>query len=106
MSEQNVLHKPLSRRDFLKTMGAAGAATAFMSAIPSVTLGATLPKSSPAPLPLAVDAVSQLLAVPKDRQLLVYGRMFRSRTYETAVKDYRLAAQKHPMVGNVYSYVG
>ncbi|WP_455388173.1 thiamine pyrophosphate-dependent enzyme [Petrachloros mirabilis] len=106
MSEQNVLHKPLSRRDFLKTLGAAGVATAFTSAIPAVALGATLPKSSSAALPLAVDAVDQLLAVPKDRQLLIYSRMFRSRTYETAVKDYRLAAQKDPMVGNLYSYVG
>jgi acetoin:2,6-dichlorophenolindophenol oxidoreductase subunit alpha len=106
MSERNVLHKPLSRRDFLKTLGAAGAATAFMSAIPAIAFGESLPKSSSAAIPLAENAVAELLKVPKARLLLIYQRMFRSRTYETAVKDYRLATQTDPMVGNLYSYVG
>ncbi len=105
MSEKNPLNIPLSRRDFLKTIGAAGATAAFMSAIPAVAMADSVRKP-PATIPFKQDAVQELLKVPKDRQLLIYRRMFRSRTYETAVKDYRLAAQKDPMVGNLYSYVG
>ncbi len=105
MSDQNAFKKPLSRRDFLKTLGVAGASAAFMSALPAVAFGQSLP-NTPAPAPLSADAVNDLLAVPKDLQLKMYGRMVRSRIWETAIKDYRLSAQKDPMVGNWYAYVG
>ncbi len=105
MSDQNALKRPVSRRDFLKTLGVAGATAAFMSAIPAAALGQTLSKTSTA-TPLDADAVNVLLAVPKDLQLRTYTRMVRSRLWETAIKDYRLSAQKDPMVGNWYAYVG
>ncbi len=105
MAEKDLLKKPVSRRDFMKTLAAAGATATFMSAIPAVALGQTLPKHD-VTVPLAQDAIDVLLTVPKDLQIRTYTRMVRSRLWENALKDYRLSAQKDPMVGNWYAYVG
>lgn len=103
MSDQNVLKKPVSRRDFLKTLGAAGASAAFLSAIPAVALG-RVEKTPQASLPLAADAGDQLAALGKDVLLGAYSRMVKSRKWETTIKDVRLGGE--PMYGSWYPYIG
>lgn len=104
MSDQNVLQKPFSRRDFLKTMSIAGATATFTSAIPSLALGKTLTKQ--ADLSLDAQAGDILAKAGKDLLLRTYTRMSRSRIFETSIKDFRLLAQKDPMYGNWYPYIG
>lgn len=105
MSDQTVLKRPLSRRDFLRTLGVAGTSAAFMSAIPAVALGQTF--SNPqAAIPLAADAGDVFASAGKELVLRTYTRMVRSRRWETSLKDMRMSAQKDPMYGSWYPYVG
>ncbi len=105
MSDQGVLNKPVSRRDFLKVLSAAGATATFAAAIPPVALGKTAATSEAAP-PLAANAGDVLAAAGKDLLLRTYTRMNRSRMFETTIKDFRLTAPKDPMYGNWYPYIG
>ncbi|MBF8249042.1 MAG: pdhA, partial [Bacteroidetes bacterium] len=120
MSEQNEPITTLTRREFIKVMGTAGVTAAFVSACAPAAI-APAPISAPPAAPLvpaapvvpvapaqsaAAQAGDVLASAGKDLVLRTYTRMVRSRRWETSLKDMRMSAQKDPMYGSWYPYVG
>lgn len=96
----------IDRRTFLKMMGGAGSAAAFMSAA-SPAFGERLFSQSAAPNgQLARIAGGELLATqPKDLLTTLYRRMVTSRKWETTMKDLFVGG-KDGLYGAFHVYVG
>ncbi len=116
MSEQNGPITAMTRREFIKVLGAAGTTVAFVSACAPASLGqapasappaAAQPVAPVAPVQSAATQAGDVFAsAGKDLVLRTYTRMVRSRKWETSLKDMRMSAQKDPMYGSWYPYVG
>ncbi len=111
MSEEKRPITAITRREFIKVMGTAGATAAFVSACAPASLGqapaAAQPVAPAAPVQSAASTAGDTFAsAGKDLVLRTYTRMVRSRRWETSLKDMRMSAQKDPMYGSWYPYVG
>lgn len=95
----------IDRRTFLKMMGGAGAAAAYVSAAPPA-FGERLLSDPAAPsAQIARIPGAQLAALPKDKLTTIYTRMQRSRQWETKMKDLFVGGADG-LYGAFHAYVG
>ncbi len=99
MSEQNDRNGRIDRRTFLKLMGTAGAAAAFVSVAQPAGLGEA------SPLAIVEKAGDILARVPKAKLQEMYSTMNKARKWETTMKDLFLNGTDD-LYGAYHLYVG
>lgn len=104
MSDQKQSKTVFNRRSFLKAMGGAGAAVAFVSSVAPLPLGTRAAQAAPGAVQGRV-AREVLAEAGKERLETMYRRMVAIRKWETTMKDLFVAGDDG-LYGAFHMYIG